>query len=276
MAYSSVQLNSSPSVAIQDCTPLSMITPFFKGHHHPIKPVRLKPFGRQAYVLSHNESKLEPTAKHMILVGLEAGSNVFQLWDQTSRQIVISSDVKFNEHHFSATGHENTPSPTQIELAFLDVLATVPIFESQISSEVNDASMPPTGVATVTNEGETVPLSANDEEVPIQDDSTYQSFPDPIPTDALTPDPPIRRSTRESMAPIRYGFISRDAPMDDNNNPTYEAAMNGPDRLLGKKAMEAEFEAFTEHNVGTLVDKPPNANVLGGMWIFSRKHDEYH
>lgn len=40
--------------------------------------------------------------------------------------------------------------------------------------------------------------------------------------------------------------------------------------------MESEFEAFTQHNVGTLVDRPPGANVLGGMWILSRKRDKHH
>lgn len=38
VSYSSIQLNSSPSVAIENRTPLSMITPLLQGHHHPIKP----------------------------------------------------------------------------------------------------------------------------------------------------------------------------------------------------------------------------------------------
>lgn len=40
--------------------------------------------------------------------------------------------------------------------------------------------------------------------------------------------------------------------------------------------MDNKFEAFTHHNVGTLVDKPEGANLWGGMWIFSRKRDKYH
>lgn len=52
--------------------------------------------------------------------------------------------------------------------------------------------------------------------------------------------------------------------------------MKGPDQALWKKAMDVEFDAFTQHNVGTLVEKPSGANILGGMWIFSRKRDEHH
>lgn len=65
--------------------------------------------------------------------------------------------------------------------------------------------------------------------------------------------------------PERYAFISREDPPDENDNPSYEVAMNGPDRMLWKKAMDDEFEAFTTHNVGTVVNKSPDANVLGGM-----------
>lgn len=90
------------------------------------------------------------------------------------------------------------------------------------------------------------------------------------------PETVIRRSTRITAPPVRYGYISQANTVDENDNPTYEVAMNGPDKLLWKKAMDEEFEAFTIHNVGTLVDAPPGANVLGGMWIFSRKRDEHH
>lgn len=89
-------------------------------------------------------------------------------------------------------------------------------------------------------------------------------------------DTTVRRSTRITAAPIRYGFISRETSSEEDNNPSYEVAMNSPGRLLWRKAMDAESEAFTQHNVETLVDKPPDANVLGGMWIFSRKRDKHH
>lgn len=87
---------------------------------------------------------------------------------------------------------------------------------------------------------------------------------------------PVRRSPRVTTVPERYGYMTREDAPDENDNPSFEVAMNGPDRMLWKKAMDKEFEAFTNHSVGTLVDKPPDANVLGGMWIFSRERDKHH
>lgn len=70
--------------------------------------------------------------------------------------------------------------------------------------------------------------------------------------------------------------MSREQTTGDDDNPTFEKAMQSPDKELWRQAMDAEFEAFTQHNVGTLVDKPDDANILGGMWVFSRKRDEHH
>lgn len=52
--------------------------------------------------------------------------------------------------------------------------------------------------------------------------------------------------------------------------------MSGPDKELWLRAMEEEFQSFQQHNVGTLVEQPENANILGGMWVFSRPRDEHH
>lgn len=40
--------------------------------------------------------------------------------------------------------------------------------------------------------------------------------------------------------------------------------------------MDEEWSSFFHHNVGTLVDPPEDANILGGMWVLSRPRDEYH
>ncbi|KAG0144442.1 hypothetical protein CROQUDRAFT_95036 [Cronartium quercuum f. sp. fusiforme G11] len=57
---------------------------------------------------------------------------------------------------------------------------------------------------------------------------------------------------------------------DENDNPSYMAAMKGPNQLQWKQAMKDEFDSFLEHNVGTLVNLPPEANILSApseTWI---------
>lgn len=52
--------------------------------------------------------------------------------------------------------------------------------------------------------------------------------------------------------------------------------MASPDKAAWLKAMQEEFDSLNQHSVGTLVDPPPGANVLGGMWIFNRKADKHN
>lgn len=52
--------------------------------------------------------------------------------------------------------------------------------------------------------------------------------------------------------------------------------MNGPERGSWKQACKDEFESLLQHNVGTLIDPPAGANILGGMWRLARKRDEHN
>lgn len=53
-------------------------------------------------------------------------------------------------------------------------------------------------------------------------------------------------------------------------------AVNGPDKQPWLTAMGEEFSSLIQHSVSTLVDQPPDANILGGMWVFSKKRDEHN
>lgn len=52
--------------------------------------------------------------------------------------------------------------------------------------------------------------------------------------------------------------------------------MNVPDKQAWLAAMTEEFDSLLQHNIGTLVEPPPNANLLGGMWVFAKKRDEFN
>lgn len=84
-----------------------------------------------------------------------------------------------------------------------------------------------------------------------------------------------RRSTRETHPPTRYGHVTALAARD-HDHPTYQEATNGPDKQAWKAAMASEFDSLLQHCVGTLVVPPPDANIIGGMWVFAKKRDEYN
>lgn len=74
--------------------------------------------------------------------------------------------------------------------------------------------------------------------------------------------------------PDRYGFSATTGT--DSDCPSYSKAMSGPDKEAWRQAMQQEFDSLIQHGVGKLVDPPKGANILGGMWIFNRKRDEYN
>ena len=113
-----------------------------------------------------------------------------------------------------------------------------------------------------------VPLST--ENIPFSTISNTE----PTPSPEVEPAPQIRRSTRATAVPDRYGFSATLGR--DPDHPTFAQATNGPDKKAWVTAMKDEFDSLTAHGVGTLVDPPPGANVLGGMWIFNKKRDEYN
>lgn len=206
--YSSLQINLSPSAAINLQSPYSLFVPHLKGHHHPPKPTRFRPFGCLAYVRDVASSKLKPTARRMTFVGLEPGSNAYRFWDAAASKIVVSVDARFDESTFPAKHDHRAPSSTLLVSNFdYDVLSIVP--------EVSPPSQPSTSTVEVVMESNTAPrvAAATDPQVDSTCDPAVQppspisqeQSPDRTPAEPTIPDPP-RRSARSTAAPQRYGL----------------------------------------------------------------------
>lgn len=108
--YPALQINTSPTVALGDSTPLDIFIPHLKGHFHPVEPSRFCPFGCLAYTFDESHTKLGPTAKRLIFVGLAPSSNAARLWDRSNGRIVISSNITFDEAVFPAKHPEKGTS----------------------------------------------------------------------------------------------------------------------------------------------------------------------
>lgn len=252
--YTSIQINSSPSVAINNNSPTSLFTPFLKGHHHPVKPTRLHPFGCLAYVHEESAAKLGPNARRMIFVGLESTSNASRFWDKTTQKIIVSSNAVFDEFTFPAKASPQSPPLATIMSTFdyseliLESVSNIPSLLSRPSFPVN--TKPVTAPELVNDLLSLIPEPPPTAEPPVP--------PNPDP-------PPLRRSTRQAVKPKRYGYVTQIGGEESNDNPTYKEAIEGAHQLHWKAAMDAEWESFCHHNVGTLVEPPLDANVLEGM-----------
>ncbi|KAL0457887.1 UNVERIFIED_CONTAM: hypothetical protein Slati_0415900 [Sesamum latifolium] len=85
-------------------------------------------------------------------------------------------------------------------------------------------------------------------------DSTA-SFEPTVHTDGV---PILRRSTRESRVPERYGFVGLTSQLDKDPK-TYGEAMSGIDSDKWLEAMKSEMDSMGSNQVWTLID-PPRAS----------------
>ena len=70
-------------------------------------------------------------------------------------------------------------------------------------------------------------------------------------------------------APL-YAF----AAMGSSDEPSYHDAMTGPERAEWRAAMEEELAKIKQMGTYELVERPPNANVVGSVWALRKKRNE--
>ncbi|KAL0411115.1 UNVERIFIED_CONTAM: Retrovirus-related Pol polyprotein from transposon RE2 [Sesamum latifolium] len=82
--------------------------------------------------------------------------------------------------------------------------------------------------------------------------------------------PVLRRSTRESRVPERYGFVGLTSQLD-NDPKTYGEAISDIDSDKWLEAMKSEMDSMGSNQVWTLVDPPKGVRPVGCKWVYKRK-----
>ncbi|KAL0409640.1 UNVERIFIED_CONTAM: Copia protein [Sesamum radiatum] len=96
---------------------------------------------------------------------------------------------------------------------------------------------------------------------------TTTSFDPTVHTDSV---PVLRRSTRESRVPDRYGFVGLTSQLD-NDPKTYEEAMSDIDSDKWLEAIKSEMDSMGSNQIWTLVDSPKGARPVGCKWVYKLK-----
>lgn len=265
--YCSLQINCAPSTAINMKIPINEYQSLMIGHVHPFDFNWLHPFGCLAFAHRQDrKSKLDPTSKRMIFIGLGRGARADRLWDKSTGRVLVSGDVRYQETVFPAsldrpTNHTDS-TPTSITVQFPDYIGedTSTTDTPAISAHAPDSSHQPCPASLPDAHNNAINPPTAPHTPPMAD------LP-PVPTE-------LRRSDRTRTQPTRYGLTTSDASSPEHDHPPHAQAMKGPDSAAWKHACKEEFESLLQHNVGTLVDPPAGANILGGMWRLSRKRDE--
>lgn len=282
--YSCLQINTSPHRALNMNSPLFVLESLTPSHFHPFDPQRLKPFGSLCFATDKNRnSKVGPLAKRYIFVGLEEGAHAVRLWDKQTNRILVTGNVVHREDVFPGLDKTHSPqidsSTFNLSSGTLDIRVppptpSNPLIEDAVTDPASSCPEPaalPTTQVTL-DDASLPPVEA----LPSPAVSLPHDSPDTVIHDHLPElsSPPLRRSSRNVSVPDRYGFSATTGT--DSDHPTYAQAMGGPDHLAWRKAMQEEFDSLLQHDVGTLVDPPEGANILGGMWVFNRKRDEFN
>ncbi|KAL0402113.1 UNVERIFIED_CONTAM: hypothetical protein Slati_4241200 [Sesamum latifolium] len=97
-------------------------------------------------------------------------------------------------------------------------------------------------------------------EEPHHDNTT--SFEPTVHTDGVSV---LRRSTRESRVPERYGFIGLTSQLD-NDPKTYGEAMSDIDSDKWLETMKSEMDSMGSNHVWTHVDPPKSVRPVGCKW----------
>ncbi|KAL0455181.1 UNVERIFIED_CONTAM: Retrovirus-related Pol polyprotein from transposon RE2, partial [Sesamum latifolium] len=83
--------------------------------------------------------------------------------------------------------------------------------------------------------------------------------------------PVLRRATRESRVPERYGFVGGLTSQPDNDPKTYGEAMSNIDSNKWLEAMKSKMDSMGSNQVWTSVDPPKGVRPVGCKWIYKHK-----
>lgn len=206
----------------------------------------LKMFGTPAYVHipSEKRTKLEPKAVKMTFVGYSNYHKAYRFIDLVSDKVVYSRDARFLE----------SEKPIKLSTSPADVIE----IESHLPRDIH-ADVAPADQA---------------EEQDFESADEFESGEESLEDDPATPIRTSNRSTK-GILPARYRETSSLVHNLPSEPRTYNEAINGPESVQWKAAIEEELDSLRTNGTWELTDLPADRKAIGSKWIFKRKQDEY-
>ena len=258
--------------------------------------------------------KFEPIYARGVWIGIEPTQNAHRVLNLDG-ELVVSRDVKVREDshthmHQLSGGHVATDefgwSVSAQNLIPSDVYTHTHALnpeepEPSIPSSPDHSSTPTTYPSLTTRRRVTFAHASQDSEGSSdeEDDNSLLSDQNP-PYLPPTTEPTRTRSGRESIAPLKYGFGStQDYDLSDQRvitgaaptrtNPqyalaisdsertplTYLQAVNHPEAVRWKEAMDAEVLAMQRLEVFQIVPLIPGTHIITSRWVYKLKLDAH-
>ncbi|CAL2267031.1 unnamed protein product [Prunus armeniaca] len=235
-------LNRCPTKALNKVTPFEAYTSRKPGIAH------LKIFGSPCHVLipSALRHKLEENSHKCIFVGYGLCEKGYRLFDPSTRKVILSRDVTFDENATwqwvnTTEGEMTVPMPTENQSCEPSQSLDTPL---QMDEEVTLQAEPSQSLDTQTQ---------IDEDTTLQDEGIGES------SHFFDHTPKKWRSANEIMAKCNVCIVEPENYEDAAQDESW------------RKAMEAELEMIEKNDTWKLVERPFAKPVIGVKWVYKTK-----
>jgi len=79
--------------------------------------------------------------------------------------------------------------------------------------------------------------------------------------------------TTEVLSPAQAFYAATTTDYNDDQ-PSYDKAMKGPEAPLWKQGLQNEYDSLIERKIWTLVPIPQDAKIFDPKWVLQRKRNE--
>ncbi|KAK1648574.1 hypothetical protein QYE76_066379 [Lolium multiflorum] len=225
--------------------------------------------------------KLSPRSTACVFLGYPCSHHGYRCLDMSTRRVITSRHVVFDESTFPFTASPPTPSSDSLDF-LLDLAANDSIPPAPLTAP---RAAPPTGPAPPADPTSSVPSEHAAPPSPptatplTAPPSPITAHPSPTaaPTSTTTPPPPpadnihpmTTRAKRGIHVPPRERLnLSAIETAISPIPKTYRTALHDPH---WRAAMTDEFNALMQNRTWTLVPCPAGANIVSGKWLFKHK-----
>jgi transposase InsO family protein len=276
--------NRRPSSSIQHDIP------FTRLHNQPPTYNHLRVFGCLCYpnMQATSKHKLAPRSTACVFLGYPPSHKGYCCLDLSTRRIIISRHVIFDETTFPFAATSDASPPASYDLFLDDDMVSVPcstVVAGGTSSSTpvvtpssSDVEQPPPDVAT-SHGSSVVPFPRVYVRRPRHEPSGAAAAPAAPPdaqAPAASPAPPppplpprITRTMTGAIPRVSYeGLAATTSPSPSPIPTNYRSALTD---ARWRAAMMDEYQALVDNNTWQLVPRPPDANIVTGKWIFRHK-----
>lgn len=269
-------MNRTPRVRLVGKTPIEM----WSGKKPDVSNLRIFGSKVMVHVPKEKRQKWSPKANEMIFIGYDNQKKGFRCYDNQSKKVIVSRDVKFYES-FSSTVMMNGDQQSDdaeklvenVDVENVDDGASDQ-FESAnelTSAEINDREASPQSEieldGTLINRQSTP--NAINQTTDAEDDDTNDSdfYTRAHIETASTPRKGDRN--RKQVRPFQIAHFALFAGEPESVND----ALASEDHAKWKMAMQEEMQAHAQNGTWTLAQLPTGRKAIKAKWVFKVKND---